>query len=178
MGCIYVEALDELQSRLNTAITGQQFPLTFPVTLLNTIAIDSFIQVGQRQKVEGNDYLPCINILFNGVSEKYENIGAGLQLVAEVNLGLKLVFPLNDPDAQNILYDHSDQTGMLYFIAETLDVIHSRTDTGAYDPRLLVNASRPIHVEVGAVEKMADKLVCEIALTLTTRPYNINERRY
>jgi len=172
---VYIDLIEEVYQRLKLATENNAFPLMFSFRFYSEEIGRSFLRVGATQTVEGNDYLPSLQILWGGAEEGFSVIASN-QMSSLLTVILRIHYPLDDADATNVLYDKTTQKGILYFICEVLDVINTKIETGLHDPRLLASAKDSMRCNVGEIVKNHDKLTCDIVLTVGTDNFPINRR--
>lgn len=173
---IYVDPINQIKLRIDNAVQAG-FPYSFPIQFTQQLA-GSFVRVGDYQEVQGNDQLPCIWLKFMGADERIACISSTQgELVAELRVQIVIMFPVEDVEQTNKLYNSTTQKGILYFIPELLDKISTDYAAGQIDLRFNQNASRSVRFSVGEVEQIAiDKQRCIIDAVFESKNYALNKR--
>ena len=174
---IYVEPIEIIRDRIEHAFNSGVFALTFPVDFDEELK-KSFIRVGNKTEVSGNDQLPSVVIKFTGAEEEISCINNNLKpLTAEINIEITIIYPIPDIEVINRYYSLTGETGILYFIPDLLDKIMTDYNGGLIDPRFEQNSSRSARFVIGEIEPMGiDKQKCTIECSFKSKYFAINNR--
>ena len=173
----YVNLIDQVRERIQNQIDNS-----------GSLAEIKKIIIGNRSRVDIHDTLPVLILEIDSITDDYIVIAQG-QKNADFSLRLVLLYPLTGADTDNVYYNTTDSTGIIYLIEKILDVLNSRSRgmvftltfpftfdyTGTeVDPRLNQQSKTAIKCNVQSIIKNAGYLEAVINLTASTNFYGIN----
>ena len=173
---VYVNLIEEIRTRIQWQIDDS-----------GSLSNIKRVILGNRARVETHDTLPVIVLEIDSIADDYAIIAIN-QKEADFNVRLVLLFPITDQDTDNLYYDTTLGTGIIYTIEKLLDCLNSRTRGAAFsltfpftfyagteiDPRLAQNSRTAIRATVQTIVKNAGYLEAVININAKTNFFTIN----
>jgi|AntAceMinimDraft_2_1070361.scaffolds.fasta_scaffold12811_4 hypothetical protein len=151
---VYTDIIYQIKTRLEANITEYK------------------VYLGNKNMVLTQDQQKVIIINIEGIEEQYGRALQKRNKDAVMSVTISCMKALV-PDSDNKLYE-SDTTGLLPFIEEVLDALN--TDGATENPQL-VNSAESMGISIGGLETTNDRAWFDINVTVSTKPFTINNRQ-
>lgn len=164
MGNIYVDIVNEIYERLNTEKDNIDIGV-------------KRVAVGTKEMIENLTGTPVIVIEPINFREVQSVASRGQKnLHSEMQVILNCTYPILNTIDDKLLYNTGEETGMLYFVENVLDIVNENT-SGTKDPRLSEYAKQGIRGTFGNVQKHGEFYTFEILLDIVSKNFSFNGRQ-
>lgn len=139
------------------------------------------VLVGTRSKIEGLVDLPVVMITWDDlVSGNFlgEEVAANNMIVESLSLILTIRDGLKNGQADNILFDYQETTGILYLIEDVLDTLYNNVD-GVLEPHLnnrIIAKMRLDDFSLGKIPDNDKQVEATIRLSMVCKLFTLNSR--